>query len=576
MEDIRLVVDLVMALGFAVLGGAIVQRLGLPTLIGYVLAGIAVGPATPGLDADRDRVILLANLGVAFLMFGLGAEFSFKELFAVRHISLIAAAIQIPVTILLGYGVGLVLGWDPRASVLLGTVFAISSSIVMIKMLLSRGEATSPQARVAVGLGVVQDLSLVPILALLPLLEGSSEHVLTDLGRSLGVAALELVVVIVVGTRLVPKILYIVAKMQSRELFLLTIVVIALGTAYASHEAGLSLALGAFLAGLVVSESDFDAQVLAEIIPVRDLFATLFFVSLGMLFDPALLFDHATALLFALAALVIGKTLIAGGAFLVAGVDPRTATRVAVLLAQIGEFSFVLINVGLDGGVIGRDKYGLVVAVALGSILLSPLMVRLGPALVPLAERLPGMARRDVGCGLSIVEQPGLRRHVVICGYGRIGRTLGEALIRRGLRFTVIDINPAVARGLQRKGIAAYYGDAAVESLLRRAGGAEARTVAVTVPDMPAALRAIRLLRTMNSQVDIITRANLQTEVELLRSAGANQVVQPEFEAGLEFVRHILREQGVPRRETETALNWRRTVFYDQRREAVIYREEPE
>lgn len=576
MEDIRLIVDLVMALGFAVLGGAIVHRLGLPTLIGYVLAGIIVGPATPGIDANRDRVVLLANLGVAFLMFGLGAEFSFKELFAVRRISLIAAAIQLPVTVLLGVGVGLALGWDARASALLGTAFAISSSIVMIKLLLSRGEATSPQARVAVGLGVVQDLSLVPILALLPLLAGTSGSILPALGRSLGIAALELVVVIVVGTRLVPKILFIVAKMQSRELFLLTIVVIALGTAYASHEAGLSLALGAFLAGLVVSESDFDAQVLAEIIPVRDLFSTLFFVSLGMLFDPALLLRQPVALVVALAALVVGKTLITGAAFLSANVDPRTATLAALLLAQIGEFSFVLINVGLDGGIIDHDQYGLVVAIALGSILLSPLMIRLGPALVPIAERLPGIAGREAAQAGPAIESPNLRRHVVICGYGRVGRTLGEALTRRGLRFTVIDINPAVVRDLQRNGIAAFYGDASVESLLRRAGVAEARTVAVTVPDVTAAMGAIRTARNVNSGVHVITRANARPEVEFLRDGGANHVVQPEFEAGLEFIRFILREQGVSRRETETMLAWRRTLFYDEQRESALYAEEAE
>lgn len=576
MEDVRLIVNLVMALGFAVVGGAIVQRLGLPTLIGYVIAGIVIGPATPGLDADRDRVVLLANLGVAFLMFGLGAEFSFKELFAVRRVSLIAAAVQMPLTTLLGLGVGEALGWNARASVLLGIAFAISSSIVMIKMLLSRGEATSPQARVAVGLGVVQDLSLVPILAFLPLLEGRSAHIWRQLGQSLGMATLELLIVVVVGTRLVPKILYAVAMMQSRELFLLTIVVIALGTAYASHKAGLSLALGAFLAGLVVSESDFDAQVIAEIIPVRDLFATLFFVSLGMLLDPALFFDQPGALVLALAALVLGKTLITGAGMLAAGVDPRTATLVAVLLAQIGEFSFVLANVGLDGGVIRNDQYGFVVAIALGSILVSPLMVRLGPALVPMTERLPGIAARERPPSLEIVEQPRIRRHVVICGYGRVGRTLGDALLRRGLRFTVIDINPAVIRDLQGRNIPAYYGDAAVEALLRRAGAAEARTVAVTVPDLTAAMGVIRQLRSMNPTVDIITRANFQPEVELLRTAGANQVVQPEFEAGQEFVRHILREQGVPRRETETLLNWRRTVFYDQQRESTLYSEDGE
>ena len=249
MEDLRLVVDLVLALGAAFLGGMVAQRLGQPVLLGYILAGVLIGPNTPGLVADRDRVLLLANLGVAFLMFALGVEFSFAELRRVRHAALVGGAIQIPLTILLGTLAGLAAGWSVQAALLLGGAFAISSSLVALKLLLGRGETESSQGRVALGLGVVQDLSLVPMLALLPVLAGNEADLGVTLLRSLGTAAVALAAVIVLGTRLVPRVLFRVARTGSRELFLLTIVLIALGTGLASHAAGLSFALGAFLVG---------------------------------------------------------------------------------------------------------------------------------------------------------------------------------------------------------------------------------------------------------------------------------------------------------------------------------------
>ncbi|MBA2278426.1 MAG: cation:proton antiporter [Chloroflexia bacterium] len=576
MEDVRLIVALVLALGFAVLGGLAAHRLGLPSLIGYMLAGFLVGPDTPGFDADRDQVFLLANLGVAFLMFALGVEFSFNELLEVRRIALITAGIQIPLTILLGAAVGLAIGWDTRAAILLGGVFAISSSIVIIKLLLSRGEASSAHARVALGLGVVQDLSLVPMIALLPLLSGETHDLGPELARSLGVAAVALAAVIFVGTRIVPWVLYRVALIESRELFLLTVVVIALGTAYASHEAGLSLALGAFLAGLVVSESEFDAQVLTEIIPLRDVFSTLFFVSLGMLIRPSLVTEQPLALLIVVSALVVGKLLIAGGAYLAAGVDHRTATYAALIVAQIGEFSFVLAGVGLEDGIIDGDQYGLILGAALGSILLAPFLLRLAPLLVQVAAQLPGVAAQEAAQVLPSGPHEGLRRHVVVCGYGRVGQVLGEALTRRGLKFVVIEINPVIVRDLQRRGVTAYYGDAAAETLLRRAGIEEARTIAVTTPDLTVAMGTVRTARRLNPRIDIVTRANVGDEVELLRGQGATEVVQPEFEAGLEFVRHVLRRQGVSSRETQALVGHRRATFYQIDQPHSLYDEEPD
>jgi CPA2 family monovalent cation:H+ antiporter-2 len=569
-EDIRLIVDLFTVLGIALLGGIVAQRLRLPVLIGYVVAGIIIGPNTPGVVANEDRVILLANLGVAFLMFALGVEFSLKHLLEVRRIALIASAIQWPGTFALGTLVGLGIGWTTQASLLMGGVFAISSSIVMIKILLGRGEATSPHGRAAFGMGVIQDLSLVPMLALVPLLApGDSDGLMTRLAISLGEAVAVLLIVGVVGVRVVPPLLEWVARFQSREMFLLTIVVLALGTAYATHEAGLSFALGAFLAGLVVSESDFDAQVLSEIIPLRDLFSTLFFVSLGMLLDPDLFTERPAHLAIVVIALVVGKTIISGAGFLTANVAPATGTLAALLTAQIGEFSFVLAGVGLEDHIISRDQYSLIVAAALGSILLTPMVIGLAPVLTPIAAILPGIPNREGALNLDDDQDHEFRRHVVICGYGRVGRTLGDALTRRGLQFVVIEINAAIVRDLRRNGVPVVYGDSASEAVLRRAGIERSRSLAMTAPNLVTALGTTRLARRISPGLDIITRANVFPEVQVLQEAGATEVVQPEFEAGLEFVRHVLRRQGVSAREAQAAVNRRRSQFYNVEDESI-------
>lgn len=562
MEDLRLAVDLVLALGAAFLGGMIAQRLGQPVLLGYILAGILIGPNTPGLVADRDRVQLLANLGVAFLMFALGVEFSFAELRRVRRVALTAGGLQIPLTILLGTVAGVIAAWPPRAALLLGGAFAISSSIVALKLLIGRGETESPQGRVAIGLGIVQDLSLVPMLALLPALAGDDADLGLALVRSVGVAAVAHAAVAFLGLRLVPHVLYRVARTGSRELFLLTVVLIALGTALASHEAGLSFALGAFLAGLVVSESEFASQVLTEIIPFRDLFSTVFFVAVGMLLDPAFLLAHLGLVFGLVAALVLGKLLIIGGALLAAGVNHRTATLSASLMSQMGEFSFVLAGVGLADGVIDLDQYGVILAVALGSILLTPPLASFAPALIRVAERLPGVANQErAQAGPEQVVGP-LSGHVVICGYGRVGTELGDALARRGFSYAVVELNPVIVRGLRQQGIPAFYGDAAAEAVLLRAGIDQARTLAVATPDLVASRAAIRHAQRLNPRIHVIARATVSGEVATLADSGAAEVVQPEFEAGLEFVRQVLRWHGVAAREVEFILAGRRKAFY--------------
>ena len=573
MEDINIILDIVLALGVATIAGWIADRLGMPVLLGYVVAGMVVGSNSPGFSANEERVIQLANLGVAFMMFAIGAEFSLRELLAVRRVATGAAAFQMPVTFLIGMIAGRLVGWDARASILLGAIFAISSSIVMIKILLSRGEATSPQARYAIGLMILQDLSVVPILALLPVLEGGGD-IARQVGLSLLEAGVALALVMVLGTRVVPWVLYHIARSSSRELFLLTVVIIALGTALASHKVGLSVALGAFLAGLVVSESEFDAQVVAEIIPLRDLFSTLFFVSLGMLFHPTVILNHQVEFLVLAVLLVVGKTLTGTIAFLLTRINPYIAVAAGLLTAQIGEFSFVLAGTGVDHGILASSQYAMVIGIALVSIVVSPGLVAMAPRMGEAVDRLPFVRSVD-NSDLDMGEETeAMRRHVVICGYGRVAAVLGAALERRGIDYVVIDVNAATVRELRSRGVSAIYGDAARRAVLEHAGVARARAIAVAVPDLVAASAATRIVRELNPSIDIVARASEQGEIAMLHADGASEVVQPEFEAGQEFTRYVLRRMGVSARELDMASSRRRSRFYEQVEDDSLYSDE--
>lgn len=574
MDDSRLIADLVAVIGIALLGGLIARRLNQPAVLGYIVAGVFVGPNTPGISVARDQIELLANIGVALLMFAIGVEFSISEIIKLKRFALIGGSLQIPLTLLLGALTGLAIGWTWQSSVLLGAAFSLSSSVFALTLLVRRGEMETPHGKITLALMVVQDLAMIPLIALLPVLEGENDQLLRTLARSFGVALIALAVVLVLGMKLVPRLLFIVARTESRELFLLSVVVIALGTAIAADMAGLSIALGAFLAGLVVSESEFDRHVLGEIGPIRDLFSTLFFVSIGMLLSPQEIASDWQIVLLLLTALIVGKTLITGGALLASGADHRAATLSATIVAQMGEFSFVLAGESHTKGIITSQQHGLILAVAVASIIATPFVAMAGPRLATVAESLPGVSSREASVWLENSPPTMLTQHAIICGYGRVGAVLGDALTRRGFRYSVIELNPAIVRHLRDQGIPAFYGDAASNDLLIHAGIATARVMVVATPDLVSSPAAIRHARILNPNVAIISRAPGSGDIDVLREAGADEIIQPEFEAGMESIRYVLREFGVSLRETTAIISRRRALYYQDGEDAGF--EDPE
>jgi len=564
MNEFNLIIDLVLAIIAAFVGGAIVMRMGQPPVLGYLLAGLAIGPHAIGLVSDVDRVRVLAEIGVAFLMFALGVEFSLVELRRVRNVAVFGGATQILLVMAMGLPVGRMLGLDWRGGIYLGSLMALSSTMVAIKLLMDRGEMDSLHGRIALGFLIVQDLSVVPLMVILPTLARPEGNLLVPLAIAVGKAVVVLLVTYYLGTRVIPWLLLRVAETNSREMFLLAVVTLALGTAIATNYFGLSFAFGAFLAGIIVSESEFNRQVLAEIMPLRDIFATLFFVSVGMLINLSFVLTNALMVLSVVGVIIIGKFVVCAALPLAFGYPGRAAIFAGLTLAQIGEFSFVLAQLGLDRGIISDYLYSLTLTAALGTILLAPTLLTLAPATTKALQSLPGLGRlfaeRAVVYGEKEMAQ--LTQHVVIAGFGRVGRELADALERRGFKYAVIDYNPHVVEEAKRRNIPAVYGDAANEAVLAHVNLPKARVLAITLPEPAVAEVAIRNARRINSRLDIIVRAHSVLELQRMRQTGATEVVHPEFEAGLEFIRHTLHRFGVSRTEIQAFLNGRREGYY--------------
>jgi CPA2 family monovalent cation:H+ antiporter-2 len=419
--------------------------------------------------------------------------------------------------------------------------------------------------RVAVGVLLVQDLAVVPMVILIPAAaEGAGSALAGEMALAAGKALLLLGAAYLLGTRILPWLLFRVAATGSRELFLLTVLSLALGLSAGSFALGLSLAFGAFLAGLAVSESEFSYQTLADMLPLREVFATIFFVAMGMLIEPAVLIDNPERVAAIAVAIVVGRLILTALPVVLLGYPVRTAVLVGLALAQAGEFSFMLARVGVDEGVISDDLNSAILMAVLVSIVLSPLLVQAGPRLLSWAEARPrlGQLLSEPAVAELGSDPVMLRHHVVVCGYGSIGRVLVRAITQRDIRCVVIEHNPYLIDQLRQEGIPRVYGDAANPAVLNACALENARVLAVTVPDPAAVESIVAHAKHLNADLDITVRGRAQEDHDALLKAGAAEVVSPEFEAGLEFVRHTLHRYGVDRTQIQVMLTHRRREFY--------------
>ena len=541
MEEFHLLTSIAIALGLALAGGVLARLAGLSPIVGYLAAGVVISPFTPGYDADLDAIRELAELGVIFLMFGVGLHFNLRDLLRVRSIAIPGAIIQVALATATGATIGFAFGFDFRESLVLGLAMSIASTVVLIRSLEDRGLMSTVHARVVIGWLIAQDIITILFLAILPTLEEGRD---TELWREIVLALLRatafIVVMLIFGARVVPRFLSIIARTGSRELFILAFVAGALGIATSAAAFGLSVALGAFIAGVVVSETETSHQVAADVVPLRDAFAVLFFVSVGMLLDPGIVRDNLD--LFAVVTVVVlfGNAAIA---FVTAAVFPysgRTALTVGAGLAQLGEFSFIIADDSLELGLMSLATYNVILAAAATSICLNPLAFRSLPAL----ERLLSRARpvwRLIDRQGEIPEPPLPRSgHVIIIGYGRVGELVGHALAQLNVPFAVVESDLERVRRLVAGGIAATWGDAGRHEVLDRLHVPTARAVVIAVPDESTALVATAAARDRNASVPILVRARSGGEIGAFHLLGANEVVVPAFEGGLELMRQAL------------------------------------
>ncbi|HEY4089726.1 MAG TPA: cation:proton antiporter [Bryobacteraceae bacterium] len=523
------------------LAGALVARaLRLPLMVGYIAAGILVGPHTSGPTVEQTHEIeLLAEIGVALLLFSLGLELSFRDLQPVRRVALIGGPLQILLTAGLGvFAAAKGLGMSGREAIWFGTMISVSSTAIVLKTLAAAGATQSLASRVIVGLLVVQDLAVVPMLVILPQL-GSPGNLALSLARAIGFAAAILAAIVLVGTRLLPGLLRRIAGWGSRELFLITVVAIGVGVGYATHVAGLSFALGAFVAGIVLSESEFSHQALSDVVPIRDIFGLLFFVSVGMLLDPSYAMAHAGQIAIVVALTFVGKSIIAGGIARAFGYVNMAPWIVGLGLSQIGEFSFVLARAGLTSGSISRPVYNLVLTCTVLTMALSPLVS--GMAL-PLGRawrrwQQPAPVTREV----EGVETPPAG-HAIVAGFGRSGKAAARILQRAGIPLVIVEINHAIFGGLGKEGLPAIWGDITGEEILKAAGIDTARILLMSLPDQNTVRLAVQRARQLNPRITVIARALRAPDVDALRKIGVDTVIQIEFEGGIEMVRQALIE----------------------------------
>lgn len=520
--------DFVLIILAGLVGGIVARALRLPLLVGYVAAGVIVGPHTAGPTVVQVRDIeLLAEIGVALLLFSLGLEISFRDLGPVQKVALIGGPIQIVVLCgLTAWGAHAVLGIATGEAIWLGAMVSLSSTMVVLKTLSSTGMTATFASRVMIGLLVVQDLAVIPMLTVLPQLN-DLEHAGPKLGKAIGVAVVFLAVVYFAGTRVLPALLKRVILWGSRELFLVSVVAVGIGIGYATHAVGLSFALGAFVAGIVLSESEFSHQALSDIVPLRDVFGLLFFVSVGMLFEPAYLVAHAGMIAAVVAAIVVTKAVVMGLSTRAFGYVNLAPWIVGLGLAQIGEFSFVLARTGLSMGALTKSTYDLALTSTVLTMAISPMV---SSAAVPLGR---WMNRRRSTVGRAVVADVDAVGHVVMAGFGRSGRGALEQLQASGQRVVVVESDYVRYADLAGVGVEAIWGDVRSPEIQHAAGVGRARALILTMPNEAAVQIAMEFARRENAGLKIIARAVNPEHAQHLIVMGADAVIQPEREGGV-------------------------------------------
>jgi len=547
--DFALFATFTMALVTAFAGGVIARRLGLPSMVGYLFAGLVIGPFTIGFVGNTNYMSQLAEMGVIFMMFGVGLHFSLKDLWSVRTIAIPGALLQMAFGTLFGFLLAKWWGWSVSAGIVMGMAISVASTVVLLRGLTDHGLLSTIHGQVAVGWLVLEDLATVAILVLMPSLFGAhndNESTWLAIGFTAVQSIAFITIMLFVGARLIPWLLGRIALTRSRELFILAVVAIALGVAFGAAEFfGMSLALGAFLAGVIIGESDVGHQVGAEVIPFRDVFSVLFFVSVGMLVNPMAILASWWQVLMLILLVVFGKWLINLSLGLILPASATTMLVVAAGLSQIGEFTFIVGSLGVSLGVLSQEQYGLILAAATISIMVNPFMFDLIPKQEAFLKKFPLLWKRlNKSSDMPEALDRSMHDHIIIVGHGRVGKYIGRVLNQLNLLYLVVESDAVVAKEIQEAGIVTLFGDAANSEILKHTDILAARALVVTVSDETTAELVVASAHDMAPQLPIIARAATESGVHRLAAVGAYYIIHPELEGGLEIMRHTLLSLG--------------------------------
>jgi CPA2 family monovalent cation:H+ antiporter-2 len=540
------------------------HRIRLPIIVGFLLTGLLAGPHGLALVHEVTAVKTLAETGIILLMFTIGLEFSFRSLFRIRKPVLLGGSLQILLTVLCTFAVARLAGFGPGEAVFAGFLVSLSSTAIVMKILQDRAEMETPQGNAALGILIFQDIAVVPMMLMIPLLAGTQQTEWRTLailgGKIVGIVLL----VPFLSRWLVPRIFFGIAKTRSRELFLITTLAICLAVAWLTHAAGLSLALGSFLAGLIISDSEYSHQALGEILPFKDVFTSFFFVSVGMLLDIHYFMLHPLVLLLTALGVLAVKTLTASMAAFVSGLSFRPALIAGITLCQVGEFSFILSETGVSQGLVSAGVYQTFLSVSIVTMMATPFLIAAAPSLAERADRLPlprRLKRKEAA------DLPGKiiprENHIIIVGFGLNGKNLARAAVNAKIPYTIIEMNPASVRSERARGEPIAFGDATQPAVLRHAGIDRARTMVIVINDPAATRRITELSRRLNSRIYILVRTRYISEMNALIDLGANDVIPEEFETSVEIFSRVLARYFIPKDEIEKVTAEIRSDGYD-------------
>ncbi len=556
--EFSLLKDIVLLLGLALFTMLLFRQFKIPSIIGFLVTGIIAGPHALGFVNNTHEVEQMAEIGVVLLLFTIGIEFSLKELLRIRQLVLWGGGLQVGLTIGLITLVSALAGFTTAQSVFFGFLVSLSSTAILMKLLMDAGEMDTPHGKAALGILIFQDLCVVPLMLFVPFLGGAGDGIADVV--LISAKALAVVVIAHFGARFaVPWIFSQVVRSKSRELFILTIIFIGFGTAWLTAQAGLSLALGAFIAGLAISESEYSHQVMGDIIPFRDAFISLFFISVGMLLNPESVLSHPLTIIGIVAMIVAVKFVISATAILVLKFPARVALTSGLILAQVGEFSFVLSHSGMKYGLLTENTYQIFLASSVATMALTPLYLKIAPYFAERASSilprlLPAFILKGTRTtGVNHAQFP-MEGHVIIVGYGLNGRNVATVLTGNEIPYLAIEANHLTVRNERKKGIKIIFGDASRPEILEHAHISKARIMVVAISDAAATRRIVSQTRSMNRNIHLIVRTRYIVEMEPLYSLGANEVIPEEFETSIEIFSRVLRNYLVPHDRIEDCI----------------------